>query len=237
MTRIHAERRENVAVLRMDDGKVNAIQGAFIDELGEALDRASEDRAVGAVLVVGRDGVFSGGLDLKTLPGLPRAELIDTIGRYSRLMLRLFGFAKPAVAAVSGHALAGGCVLALACDVRIGAKGAFRIGLNEVAIGLPLPTFVVELARASVAPAHHADALLGGRIYDPEGARDVGYLQELEEPAALFERALARAEALARLPAAAYRETKQRLRGPALERGERALADDLSAFLERGPFV
>ena len=236
MERVRYERQGAVGVVTLDDGKANAIQDEFLAGLGAALDRAQADDEVGALLVAGRPGCFSGGLDLKTLPALPRAALRATCRRFGEGMLRLAAFPKPVVAAVSGHALAGGCVLLLCCDFRLGAAGPFRIGLNEVAIALPLPTFVIELARDALAPAALHEALLTGRAYDPEAAVRAGYLHEVHAAEALFDRALERAQALASLPGAAFAETKRRVKAEALRRGAATNEAELGAFFA-GPFA
>src|SRR5204863_9086655 len=124
--------RGAVGVITLDDGKANAIQAQFLEGLRDALDRAEGDPEVGAVVIGGRAGMFSAGLDLKVLPALPRAEMRTTCLLFGHAMLRDYEFPKPVVAAVTGHALAGGCVLLLTCDFRLGAAGPYRIGLHEV---------------------------------------------------------------------------------------------------------
>jgi enoyl-CoA hydratase len=237
MQRVHYERRDDVALVRIDDGKVNAIQDEFLTQLGDALDRTLADESARALVLVGRPGYFSAGLDLKVLPELPRAELRRVGVAYGRLMLRLHGFPRPVVGVATGHALAGGCVLLLACDRRIGAGGPFKIGLSEATIGVPLPAFVVEMARGALLPSALPEALLAGRAYDPESARAVGYLHEVCDPAAALGRGLALAREIGWLPALSYRQTKQRLKAPALEQAAKTTEADVDEFLTVGPFA
>src|SRR5207253_2771778 len=129
---------DDVAQITLDDGKVNAMALAFFEGLNAALDRAERERP-GAVVIAGRAGVFSAGLNLKLLPTLPPAELARTMVAFGRTMLRVFTFPIPTVAAVSGHAIAGGAMLASACDLRFMAGGPFRLHPNQVAIGPALP--------------------------------------------------------------------------------------------------
>lgn len=203
------EVRDTVAVITMDDGKVNALSHAMIEAIQGALDRAEKEAK--AVLLVGRAGKFSAGFDLKTMmSGVEGAKGLLAAG--SEMYLRIYAYPKPVVAACTGHAMAGGALLLLASDTRIGAAGGFKIGLNEVAISMPLPILGQALARDRLDPRRLTEAAVQARIYDPEGARDVGYLDEVVEPDALLERAHAEAKRLGALPAAAYARTKFALR-------------------------
>src|SRR5439155_585142 len=127
----------NVARITLDDGKVNAMSLPFFDALGAALDRAEREKP-GAVVIAGRPGCFSAGLDLKLMPTLAPDALQRTLLAFGRTMLRVFTFPIPTVAALTGHAIAGGAMLAFACDLRYAADGAYRLHLNEVAVLLAL---------------------------------------------------------------------------------------------------
>ena len=146
------EAGERIARIALDDGKVNAMSLGFFEALGAALDRAERERP-GAVIITGRPGVFSAGLDLKLLPTLGAAELRTTLITFARTMLRVFLFPIPTVAAVGGHAIAGGALLMFACDLRVAADTAARLRLNEVAIGLALPSWAILIARSAIPPA------------------------------------------------------------------------------------
>jgi len=136
--RLHYELRDNVAVLRMDDGKVNALSHDMIDALRSAFDRAEAE--AGAVLLTGREGRLSGGFDLSTMGGGPEsASKLVLAG--AELLLHMYEYARPVVVACNGHALAAGAILLLVSDLRIGACGNFKIGLNEVSIQMTLPVF------------------------------------------------------------------------------------------------
>jgi enoyl-CoA hydratase len=236
MSSVRYERQGAVVVLWFDDGKVNTFHDGSITELREALDRAEADPEAHAVVIIGRPGCFSAGLDLKRLPLLEREVLTRVVKEYGELMIRLFGFAKPTVGVVTGHALAGGCVMLCALDKRIGAAGPFRIGLNEVAIGIPLPLFVVEIARHVLTAKATSDALLGGRVYDPEAARTAGYLDEICSPEDAPERGIALATELAALSPTAYGTTKRNLKGGAHARALAALANDIAELTRVGQF-
>jgi enoyl-CoA hydratase len=198
----------DIAHLNFDDGKANVLNAATLTALEEAL---VEAKAGKAVVFSGREGTFSGGLDLKTLPRLPKEEFQSTLRQFGRFCQNLLTFPRPVVAAVTGHAIAGGTVLLLCCDHRIGEAGEFKIGLSEVPIGMPLPTFVLRLAEHGVSKRHITEAALHGRLYPPHDAERIGYLQSVVEPGHAVARAHQVAANLAALPNPAYLLTKTRL--------------------------
>jgi enoyl-CoA hydratase len=215
------EIRDGLAVVRMDDGKANAFSFAMMDALGAALDAAEKEAR--ALVLLGRPGRFSGGFDLAVMNqgGEATLRMMTTGGR---LALRLYELALPVVIGCTGHALAMGAVALCAADLRIGAAGAYKIGLNEVAIGLALPPFAWELARERLAATHLQRATALAEIYDPAGAVTAGFLDRVVAPEQVEAAALEAARALAALPGRAHAQTKRSLRGPALERIRASLA-------------
>jgi enoyl-CoA hydratase len=211
---IRVEIVDGLAGIRMDDDKANAFSMALLDALSSALDRA--EHAAKAVVLIGRPDRFSGGFDLGVM-----SQGGDAMGRLvtagGRLALRLYDFPMPVVIGCTGHALAMGAVLLLAGDLRIGAQGAYKIGLNEVAIGLALPTFAAELARERISLRHLQRATALASVYDPAGAVDAGFLDRTAPPAELEREALAAARELAALHVGAHRLTKRTLRARAIE--------------------
>lgn len=224
---VRFELRDQVALLRFDDGKANAVSHAAIDAIRAALERA--EREAGAAVLLGRPGRFSAGFDLSVMKGGPEASraLVSAGGE---LLARIVASEVPVVAACSGHALAMGALLLLAADQRIGATGEFRIGLNEVAIDLTLPVFAIELARERLSRLHLGRATTLAEVYDPAGALAAGYLDRSVAPEQLESEALAAAARLAKLPRGAYRATKRKLRGALLERMRGSLAQDMATW-------
>ena len=224
---------DDVAQITLDDGKVNAMALAFFEGLNTALDRAERERP-GALVIAGRAGVFSAGLNLKVLPTLPPDELRRTMVAFGRSMLRVFTFPIPTVAAVTGHAIAGGAMLAFACDLRFMAEGPFRLQLNEVAIGLALPTWAIALAQAAVPPRRHTEAILHARAYSPEEALERHIVHEVVRPA---ERVVAEARAaaapLAALDQTAYATSKARHRAMAVKWAAEQLETEIGALPSR----
>lgn len=211
-----------VAHLTMDDGKANVVGHTLIDALNGALDQAERD--AGAVVLQGRDGKFSAGFDLSEIQKGP-AEAKALVDRGAKLFHRLFDYPLPLVAACTGHAVAAGAFMLLSCDTRYGIDGAFKLGLNETAIGMTLPVFGYELATTRLNPTCLTAAFVQSRLYDPQGAVHAGYLDQVVEVQALEAGALQAAAQLAELPGDAYAANKRHLRRNALAAMKASLAD------------
>jgi enoyl-CoA hydratase len=222
------ELRGKTALLRMDDGKANALSDAMIESLVGALARAESEAS--AIVLTGRPDRFSAGFDLKVMMSGPDAAR-GLLRRGSALFMKLYTTPLPLVIAATGHALAGGALTVLTGDHRIAADGAYKIGLNEVAIGLPVPILAMELARARLAASELTQATLGGRIYTPTEALAAGYVDEVVDAASLEPRALERAAKLGELSRSAYAATKRRLRELVVGRIESTLDQDLTELL------
>ena len=225
---VEYELKEGVAVIRMDDGKANALSHAMLDALGEALDQAESDKAT-AVLVIGRPGRFSAGFDLSVMRAGDMDEVKKLVTKGAALGLRLFEFPAPVVFAVTGHALAMGAVLCMAVDVRIGAQGEYKLGLNEVAIGMTLPAFALILADERLSRRHLTRATAHAEVYAPDAAVDVGYLDWVVAEEDLEESAFEHARTLgASLHAKALHKTKLALRAESAERLRQSLSGALA---------
>lgn len=222
------ELRDKTAVVTMDDGKANALSEAMIEALLGALARAEAE--AGALALLGRPDRFCAGFDLRVMMGSPEAAR-GLLRKGSDLLMKLYGCAVPLVLGCTGHALAGGALVLLTGDVRVGAAGAYRIGLNEVQIGLPVPVLAVELARARLLPTELSRATLGANIYGPDDARVAGYLDEVVAPEHVRERALAEAARLAIVARPAFEASKVRLRRATIEHVRATLEDDLRTLL------
>jgi enoyl-CoA hydratase len=228
---MHLERQGAVALLRMNAGKANAINPRFLELLGRLLDEL-QAMPPSALVVTGDGRAFSAGLDLPALVDLPAAELTAFIRYFSATMLRVFTLPFPVVAAVNGHAVAGGCVLALQADQRVMASGEGRIGLNEVRLGIGLPAAVVETLRSQVPASSLFPVAAEGGLFLPEEALRLGLIQEVADPGRLLERALERARQLAELPNLAFAQVKASLRRPVLARIEERASTDAAGWVE-----
>jgi enoyl-CoA hydratase len=215
-----------VATIALDDGKLNVFSIAMLQALHAALDEAERDGAL--VVLRGREGCFSAGFDMNVF-GVGPAPILEMLTLGATLAERVLSFRRPVLVACSGHAIAAGTFLALAADVRIGVEGPFKIGLNEVKIGLTVPSFALELARARLAPAHFDAAVVGARMYDPAGAVTAGFLDRIVPAAQLEQASRAAAAELAGLNGAAHAATKRRARAEALGRLRSAIESELTA--------
>src|SRR5687768_5905894 len=178
------------AVVEMDDGKANALSDAMIEAVTAALTRAEGEAS--AIVLAGRPERFCAGFDLRVMMSGP-AQAVELLRAGSKMLLSFYKTPLPLVIACSGHAMAGGALLVLTGDYRIGATGAFKIGLNEVSIGLPVPVLAMELARDRLSRRAIHHATLGAQIYDPSTALEAGYLDAVVPADQLQTRALAEA--------------------------------------------
>jgi enoyl-CoA hydratase len=225
---ITSSRDGDVAIVRMDDGKANALSHASIDALNAALTAA--ERYAHSVVLVGRPGRFCAGFDLSVINAGP-AEMQALVRRGGELAVRLFMFPRPVVAACTGHALAAGAIILMASDHRVGAQGAFKIGLNEVSIGLPLPIFLTELAQQRLSRRHLTGATMLAQIFEPDTALDAGFLDEVVEPDAVESTAIERARHFAAtLNQRAFAASREPLRGPVAERIASTMTSDIAKF-------
>ncbi|MFA5506185.1 MAG: enoyl-CoA hydratase/isomerase family protein [Vulcanimicrobiota bacterium] len=205
---IITEQHGELALLTFDDGKVNLLNEDSLGRLAQALD---ENRGSRALILTGGGKCFSAGLDLKRMPTLSPQELENLLDLFYSVLKKILDYPCPVVAVLNGHAIAGGAVLSLCCDVTIGIQQEIKVGLSEVSVGMPLPSFVVELARQRLDPKRLVEAVLFGRLYSWEEALQVGFLHHSAPESALMPMALKIAEQLAELPREAYQQTKRLL--------------------------
>jgi enoyl-CoA hydratase len=185
------EERDGVRVVRMEFGRANALNGEVLAALSTGL----SDGAPVPTVLTGEGKIFSAGLDLVSLDALDRAEFEAFLTRFSSTLIQMLTAPYPLVAAVNGHAVAGGCVVALACDYRVGTEGDYKIGMNELTHGLPLPAVASEIPRGALTPQTYRTVVMSGVLMEPETARQIGILDMLAPDA---ETCLERACVLAR---------------------------------------
>lgn len=226
--------RSNVALLKLDDGKMNAFSFDMLNRVHSALD--SVDADCGAVVLTGNGKAFSAGFDLSVMGKGPSQEAGVLLQEGADLLFRLLEYPKPLIMAANGHALALGAIVLLTGDLRIGTSNTpkCKVGTNEVHIGMPLPRFGIELAKARLHPSHLTRAATLGFIYDPEGAVEAGYLDLLAAPGVLEATAIAHASKLAHLGAqgdkGAFHLTKLFEREDLIARCNSALKADVVLF-------
>jgi enoyl-CoA hydratase len=219
-----------VAMITMDDGRVNVLSPAMLAELNAALDRAAADRAV--VLLSGRPGIFSAGFDLHVL-NAGGARSAAMVGAGFALSERLLSFPTPVVIACTGHAVAMGVFLLLSGDYRVGAAGPFQFTANEVAIGLTIPRAAVEILRQRLTPAHFNRATLLAEPCSPDDAVQAGFLDRVVSAADLPDAARHAAESAAALDLNAHLAAKLRARQRTLIAVRAAIDADNAEFQAR----
>lgn len=205
-----------VAHARMDDGKANVLNDESLAGIEDALARAEADRA-GALVLSGRDRCFSGGIDLNLVKSDDPDARTATLRRIARGLLAVWNAPFPTIAAITGHAVAGGVVLALACDWRIAADVDANIGLTETAIGLVMPTWAIVIVQAALGDVRAQEAMLGAAVVSPREAAERRFVHEVVTADRLATRADEFAEELAELPTRVYGATKRRLHRAAFE--------------------
>ena len=225
---INLRKEGNISIITIDDGKANVFGVPMTSALSAALDEI--DTKEGAVVIEGREGIFSAGFDLNVMnSGDPDAQREMRLGGVN-VALKAMDFPRPIVAAVTGHAVAMGAIFTCGLDWRIGARGNFKHGLNEIKDGLALPMFGVELPRFRLNPTRFQEAVMRSTIYSPDDAVAVGFLDEVVDAERCREAAFEKAQELAALlPSPGYGVTKIRDRGPT----KRLIEDNLEADLDQ----
>jgi enoyl-CoA hydratase len=227
---IERSQNDGILTLRLAHGKASALDVELLDALLRELDGVADD--VRALVLTGTGSIFSAGVDLFRLT----QDGPDYVRRFlpllSRFLRALFAFPRPVVAAANGHAIAGGCVIVLACDARLMAEGAGRIGVPELLVGVPFPAAALEIVRFAVPRDQLQSLLYTGRTLPPQEALRAGLVDEVVAPGELLTRAQEVAGQLALIPPQAYRLTKQSLRAEALQRVDRASEPHEQAVLE-----
>jgi enoyl-CoA hydratase len=214
----------NIATLTFDDGKANVVGRSFLDDINAGLDRAQEEKA-GAVILRGREGMFSGGFDLNEFEKGPE-EGMAMVRRGFQLLVRLYSFPLPLVAASTGHGIAMGAFIIMACDWRIGSRGKFKMSLPETRIGMELPPILVELTASRISLQHMTRVALLSEVYNPEQAVAAGFIDEVVDPTELTARSAAVAEQLAQLPQQQFAKNKLSIRAGALQVMKESIANN-----------
>ena len=215
---------DGVAVIAMDDGKANALSSAMFVELNAAFDAAEKENAI--VIFTGRDGMMSGGFDLKEIGTGPQ-DALELTSKGSKLARRIMAFPRPVIMAAPGHTIAMGAFLALACDYSMIKEGDYKVGLNETLIGMTMHNFGIEMGRYHLANNYFNRCVINGEIFSPKGAMHAGFFDRIV-PAEQWPMAIPMAgQMFGQLNAKAFRETKLRSRKEIFAILDQAIEDDL----------
>jgi enoyl-CoA hydratase len=215
------------ATILMDDGKANAMDFNYFDEMNSALTEI-ESSGSQVLIIKGRQGFFSGGLDVKLMATLALNDINALSETFARTMLRIFLYPMPTIAVCTGHAIAGGGILTFSCDRRYVIDGNYRIQMNEVAIGIPLPSWMLLIGQSAIPAGLQAEALLHAKAYTPKQAHEAGIFHGLIEDGEDIDAVLKdEVNALMSLNMNAYSATKKRLREKAAQEALALLKDEL----------
>lgn len=211
------ENQDGVGIITMNDGKANVFNPESVAAMHAALDQAEQDAACSAIVITGMAGRFSGGFDLAYFQANPIETVMALVESGGHLAYRVFNFPKPVIGAISGHAVAMGCFLALACDRRIGIDGDFKMGANETAINMVVPRYAMDLLRYRLSPNAHDESAIFGTLYNPKRAQEVGLLDSVVASEKLMDVAISTAKYVGGLPNQAYVGNKRLVRESVLK--------------------
>ena len=220
--------KEEYAVISINNGKANAISHEVITGLHACLDKAEAEQKV--VILTGTPGIFSGGFDLKVMKESPQSAL-ELVTKGSQLSLRMLSFPMPIIAACNGHAIAKGAFLLLSTDYRIGTEGDFKIGLNEVLIGMTMHHAGIAIAKSRLSEVYLNRSVNNGEIYNPKDAIRAGFLDTIVPEDLLLPTAIKVAKMFSQVNKKAHAETKIKVRKPHLEALEKAIELDLKSSI------
>lgn len=215
---------DQVATIRIDDGKRNALSPQVLRGINKALDQAESDGAI--VILTGRESVFSAGFDLKVMKrgGLPALGMLRS---GYRLTARILAYPYPVIVACNGHSMAMGVFLMLSADYIIGSRGDFKIAANEVAIGMKMPRVAAAMLAHRLNPAAYQRAVTVSKFFDVEAALNAGFFDELVEPDDLPARAGACADEFRNLDKKAHTSSKRRIRAKLIRKIRRSVPLDV----------
>ena len=228
MKLVNLEIENQIATITLNNGKVNAISPQMIEQINSALDQAENENAV--VILTGQAGILSGGYDLKTMKESSEAAIaLVTAG--SKLARRMLSFPTPIIGACSGHAIAKGAFLLLSCDYRIGCAGEFKIGLNEVAIGMTMHNAGIEIARNRIPRNYLTRSVINAELFDPQTAVNAGFLDLVVAQDKLMETAKFAATQMGKLNMKAHHGTKLKERKEILTALDEAIEVDITSTI------
>jgi len=229
---VTSERSGAVALLRLDRPPANAIDLEFATELGAVFASLVSDAEVRAIVVTGTGKFFSAGLDLKRVPSYGRDQQKAMVATINRTIAQMYACRKPVVGAINGHAIAGGLIVALACDYRVGTTTHCQLGVTEARAGIAFPALAMAVLQAELEPRAARVLTLRARNVDPEAAFTLGVVDELQPPYRVLPAAIEVANDFAGIPADAYAQVKHQLRGPTISFMEETLAKGSDPLLE-----
>ena len=215
--------KDDISIITLDDGKANVFSPKMIQDINQCLDKVPTES--GALIITGREGMFSAGFDLKIISAGDIQATMDMSLSGFKLLSRIFAFPRPILAACSGHGIALGTFLLCCCDYRVGVKGDFMIGANEMRTNMVIPIPILELISHRVSASHKYRAILGAEMYSIESGLEAGLIDEVVDPENLMETAMLKAKDLATMGHPSYTLTKELLIREPLQKINNAISD------------
>ena len=228
---VNLKTENQISFITMDDGKANAMSVDMLKGLNKALDEAELSGSV--VILSGRENVLSGGFDLGVFKSGDNAKILEMLTLGAELSYRILSYPTPIIAACTGHAVAMGTFLLLCCDYRIGASGNSKFAANEVAIGLTVPYFAIEVIKQRIINKHRSKAIGLAHFFDISEALEAGFVDEIAAPDQVVATAESKAEEFLKLDLKAHNSSKLRLREPMLASLRDAINKDIDVWKKR----
>lgn len=224
---------EHIYHILLDRGKSNAMHLEMVEELISAVDAAANDPAVEGLILSGKENFFSSGLDLIILYHYDEAQMKVFWNSFIQLIHKLVSFPKPAVAAITGHSPAGGCVMAICCDYRVMADGDFIIGLNELPVGIVVPESIFKLYSFWLGESHAYRSLLVGKLFKPTEAKEIGLVDEVVEFNCIQSAAMRKIKSVTQFEQNAWRISKLNFRKQLIAEFEKKQTETIEQVLEQ----
>lgn len=232
MNFVHVTNDEGVAIVVLDRGKVNAINGAIVKEIASCLDSLENDETTRAIILTGRGKFFSFGFDIPEFLSYSRDSFAGFLSSFTNLYTKMFIYPKPIVVALNGHTIAGGCMLATACDYRIMVAEKAKISLNEITFGASVFAGSVEMLKFIVGSRNAESILFSGAMYSAQEAKSLGLIDEISSEQDLTDKALHRARDYSQKSTQAFRSLKNLLRQPVAREMIRQEQDSIRKFVD-----
>ncbi len=232
MSFVHVSIDGEIATVTLSRGKVNALNEPMVEEITKSFEDLATDNEVKSIIFTGSGKFFSFGFDVPEFLSYPKNDFIRYLEKFTRLYTALFCFPKPVVAALNGHTIAGGCMLATACDLRLMVTGKARISLNEITFGAPVPAGTLEMLKYCVGSRNAQSIVYSGAMYSAEEAFQLGLVDQISSEDSLAEDARKIAQELAQKDSSAFRSIKHLLRKPVAEQMIKREKDAILEFVD-----
>ncbi len=233
MSHIHLIKKENYGIIQMDREKANPMNHEFVAGLRIALKNFLEDDSIKGVIINGKENFFSAGLDLPELYGYDEQQFEKFWKNFMEFLCDLVAFDKPLIASINGHAPAGGCIIAIGCDYRVMAQGNYKIGLNEIAVGLVLPRGLFEMYSFWLGKKNAYQYAMEGKLFSPDHAKEIGLVDEVVSADKVLETAEEKLKHYLKFEQNSWRISKKQIKHEQLKAISSISEFEMKTFLEQ----